>query len=63
MSRAFSIRLATPKRLTGMRVTCGDGTIFVVERAQLAGRKPIAALDLVNGLRLRAGERFALTAG
>ncbi|MEE8522850.1 MAG: methionyl-tRNA formyltransferase [Thermoanaerobaculia bacterium] len=44
----------------GMRVACGDGTIFVLERAQLAGRKPISALDLMNGLRLEADERFAI---
>lgn len=44
----------------GMRVACGDGTIFLLERAQLAGRKPISALDLMNGLRLDADERFAV---
>jgi methionyl-tRNA formyltransferase len=42
----------------GIRVACGDGTIFVLERAQLAGKKPVSALDFANGLRLEAGERF-----
>ncbi len=44
----------------GMRVACGDGTIFILERAQLAGKKAVSAVDLMNGLRLEAGERFAV---
>jgi len=43
----------------GMRIACGGGTILVLEQVQLAGRKPVSALDLMNGLRLKAGERFA----
>ena len=42
----------------GIRVRCGDGTIFVLERAQLAGKKPVSGLDLANRLGLEAGERF-----
>lgn len=41
-----------------LRVACGDGTIFVLERLQLAGKKPISAADFVNGEQPTAGEAF-----
>lgn len=46
-----------------MLVGCGGGTIFAVERVQLPGKKPIRALDFMNGARLRSGERFAAPVG
>ena len=39
-------------------VACGEGTILGLERVQLAGRKPVAGKDFMNGERLRPGERF-----
>ncbi len=42
-----------------VRVACGDGTMFVLERVQLPGKKPISAADFANGARLEIGERFA----
>ncbi len=39
-------------------VACGGGTLLGLERAQLAGKKPVTATDFANGQRLRAGERF-----
>ncbi len=43
-----------------MRVAAGDGTIFALERLQLPGKKPISALDFMNGARIEIGERFAI---
>ena len=41
-----------------MLVACGEATIFALERIQLPGKKPISALDFMNGARLEVGERF-----
>ena len=43
----------------GMLIACGEGTAFALERVQLPGKKPVSALDFMNGARLQAGERFA----
>lgn len=42
-----------------LRVRCGGGTMLGLETAQVAGKKPVSAPDLVNGERLEMGERFA----
>ena len=42
----------------GLGVACGEGTILTLERVQLAGKKPVTAVDFANGARLLAGERF-----
>ena len=41
-----------------MRVCCGEGTVFVIERLQKPGRKPVSATSFANGERLQIGERF-----
>lgn len=41
-----------------MLVACGGGTIFGLEKVQLAGKRPISAADYMNGARLEVGERF-----
>lgn len=39
-----------------------DGTIFAVERLQIAGKKPVSATDFANGERLGSGECFVAPA-
>jgi len=39
-------------------VSCGEDTVFGVERLQKAGRKAVTAKAFVNGERLEVGERF-----
>lgn len=43
----------------GLLVACGMGSVIALTRVQRPGRKVVAARDLVNGERHRAGERFA----
>jgi methionyl-tRNA formyltransferase len=42
-----------------LAVLCGGGTILGIEELQRGGKKPVRALDFINGERLRVGERFA----
>lgn len=42
-----------------LAVACGAGTLLALERVQLPGKKPVAAVDFANGERLQPGERFA----
>ena len=39
-------------------VSCGEDTVFGVERLQKAGRRAVPAKAFVNGERLEVGERF-----
>ena len=41
-----------------MAVTCGEGTVLGLERVQRPGKKPIEALQFVNGEPIEVGERF-----
>ncbi len=46
-----------------MLVAAGDGTMFALERLQLPGKKPVSAVDFMNGARIESGERFGEDAG
>ncbi len=41
-----------------IRVSCGEGTVFGIERLQKAGRRAVAAREFVNGERPETGERL-----
>jgi methionyl-tRNA formyltransferase len=41
-----------------MAVSCGEGTILGLERVQRPGKKPVEALQFVNGEPIEVGERF-----
>ncbi len=42
-----------------LMVRCGNGTILGLETLQRPGRKPVSAVDFVNGEHLRPGEFFS----
>jgi methionyl-tRNA formyltransferase len=42
-----------------LHVACGGGTICAFEELQVAGKKPVQAVDFVNGERLAIGECFS----
>ena len=39
-------------------VRCGGGSVLALDRVQRPGRRAVGGVDLANGLRLAAGERF-----
>jgi methionyl-tRNA formyltransferase len=39
-------------------VVCGDGAALEIMEAQMTGKKPVRGSDLINGLRLKSGERL-----
>lgn len=41
-----------------LMVVCGNGTILEILKAQLPGKKPLPATDLINGARIATGELF-----
>ena len=41
-----------------MAVSCGEGTVLGLERVQRPGKKPVEALQFVNGEPIEVGERF-----
>ncbi len=54
---------AAPGVIVGLRegllvVGCGGGTALGISRLQRPGGRPLAAVDFVNGERLRPGDRF-----
>jgi len=42
-----------------LQVACGGGTICAFEELQVAGKKPVLAVDFMNGERLAVGEGFS----
>ena len=41
-----------------LEVACGEGTLLRLSEIQLEGKRRMSARDFINGMRVRAGERF-----